>query len=243
MARLVTLSLLALLAFPAATASARILEAPAQQGSPWVELQEKPLTHEIVRVVPGASITLRSRPSGPTLARAGSHTAFGSPRAYGVVGHRGHWLAVTDPSLGNGRQGWVDTRAGGLRLAHTRIEVEVDLSARTLLLRKGDTVVRRARVGIGRPGSTTPTGRFAVTDKLEGPSYSAYYGCCILALSAKQPHLPPGWSGGDRIAIHGTPNASDFGRAVSAGCLHAADADLRYLMRTLPLGTPVVIHP
>jgi lipoprotein-anchoring transpeptidase ErfK/SrfK len=54
--------------------------------------------------------------------------------------------------------------------------------------------------------------------------------------------LPVGWTGGNRIAIHGTLSASDFGRAVSAGCVHASDSDLRYLMRTVPLGTPVVIR-
>jgi len=103
--------------------------------------------------------------------------------------------------------------------------------------------VRRLSIGVGRAGSPTPTGTFAVTDKLNGGAYSAAYGCCILALSATQPNLPAGWSGGNRIAIHGTLSTSDFGRAVSAGCVHASDSDLRYLMRTLPLGTPVVIRP
>jgi lipoprotein-anchoring transpeptidase ErfK/SrfK len=30
---------------------------------------------------------------------------------------------------------------------------------------------------------------------------------------------------------------------VSAGCVHAPDSDLRYLMRVVPLGTPVLIRP
>ena len=77
-----------------------------------------------------------------------------------------------------------------------------------------------------------------MTDKLNGAAYSASYGCCILALSATQQSLPAGWSGGNRIAIHGGPT----GGAVSAGCIHAADADLRYLMRLVPLGTPVLVR-
>jgi hypothetical protein len=81
-----------------------------------------------------------------------------------------------------------------------------------------------------------------VTDKLDGRSYGAFYGCCILALSAIQPHLPPGWRGGSRVAIHGTLSTSDFGRAVSAGCLHVGSRDLRYLMRMVPLGTLVFIR-
>src|SRR5207237_4740522 len=118
---------------------------------------------------------------------------------------------------------------GGVSYSRTRLEVDVDLSSRTLVVRRDGTAIRWARIGVGRPGSPTPTGRFAVTDKLDGRSYSAYYGCCILALSATQPNLPPGWTGGNRIAIHGTPSAGDFGRAVSAGCVHAPDAELRYL--------------
>jgi lipoprotein-anchoring transpeptidase ErfK/SrfK len=98
-------------------------------------------------------------------------------------------------------------------------------------------------VGVGRPGSPTPVGRFAVTDKLSGSTYGPYYGCCILALSAHQPNLPPGWRGGDRIAIHGTNDPASIGAASSAGCPHARDADLRVLMRRVPLGTPVFIRP
>ena len=205
--------------------------------------QPAPVGHVIAYVRAGAAVDLRDEPFGRVIMRDGSTTQFGSARAFAVVGaRRGRWLAVTDPALGNDRLGWIDAQAGGLRFARTQLEVDVSLSNRTLIVRDGARVLRRTVVGVGRPGSATPTGRFAITDKLDGPSYSAYYGCCILALSATQPHLPAGWSGGNRIAIHGTPSSSDFGRAVSAGCIHAPDADLRYMMRALPLGTPVVIR-
>jgi len=81
-----------------------------------------------------------------------------------------------------------------------------------------------------------------VTDKLDGPSYSASYGCCILALSGHQEQLPPGWRGGDRLAIHGTNSVATIGAAGSAGCLRASDADMRSLMERVPLGTPVFIR-
>jgi lipoprotein-anchoring transpeptidase ErfK/SrfK len=107
-----------------------------------------------------------------------------------------------------------------------------------LRVRVGGRVVRRIHVGVGRAGSRTPTGRFSVTDKLRGPDYGSYYGCCILALSGHQTHLPRGWKGGNRLAIHGGSTAG----AVSAGCLHASTRDLRYLMRVVPVGTQLVIH-
>jgi hypothetical protein len=208
----------------------------------WIR-ETPPPAHVIAYVRPGSAVELRSRPSGSVVARVGSRTPFGSRRALGVVTtKRGRWLAVTEAGIANNRVVWVDAQAGGVRYARTRLELRVDLSSRTLEVLRDGATTRRFIVAVGRPGSPTPTGRFAVTDKLAGQAYSRSYGCCILALSATQPNLPAGWTGGNRMAIHGTLSA-DFGRAVSAGCLHARDTDLRYLMRTVRLGTPVVIRP
>jgi lipoprotein-anchoring transpeptidase ErfK/SrfK len=101
--------------------------------------------------------------------------------------------------------------------------------------------VRRISVAIGAAETPTPPGDFYVTDKLEGGDFGPYYGCCILALSGRQPNLPRGWSGGDRLAIHGSLTPT-WGNAVSNGCLHAAETDLRFLMRWVPLGTYVRVH-
>ena len=123
------------------------------------------------------------------------------------------------------------------------MSVEIDLSRRLLVVHRGDEVLRRVTIGVGRAGSSTPIGRFAVTDKLSGSDYGPYYGCCIIALSAHQPNLPAGWTGGDRIAVHGTNDPSSIGVPSSAGCPHASDEDMRFLMARLPLGTPVLVHP
>ena len=216
-------------------------------GDGWTQVESAPVkrplpAHLIAQVRPGRAVALYDRPFGRVVSRVPSTTRFGSRRAFGVVTtSRGRWLAVTEAGLANNRVVWVDARAGALRYTRTRYRLDVDLSSRTLVVRRDGVAVRRLRIGVGRLESPTPTGRFAVTDKLAGSNFSAVYGCCILALSAVQPNLPAGWSGGDRIAIHGTLS-SDFGQAVSAGCMHARDSDLRYLMRLLPLGTPVVIR-
>ena len=234
-------------AFAPTTAVGRVVIDRPAAATGWVQVpaprRAAPAAHVIAEIQPGHALALRSRPFGPVIARVGAKTPFGSPRALSVVATRnGRWLAVTEAGVGNNRVVWVDAKSGGLHYVRTRLELDVDLSARTLIMRRNGTAIRRVSVGVGRAGSPTPTGTFAVTDKLNGPSYSAAYGCCILALSATQPNLPAGWSGGNRIAIHGTLSSSDFGRAVSAGCMHASDSDLHYLMRTVPLGTPVVIR-
>jgi len=233
-------------AFAPSTAVGRaVVDRPAEG---WIRVKptstKRPLPANVIaQVRPGSALALYDRPFGRVVTRVGSITRFGSQRAFGVVTtHRGRWLAVTEAGVAGNRVVWLDARSRGLRFARTRYRVEVDLSNRTLLVRRDGVVARHLSIAIGRSESPTPTGRFAVTDKLAGSNFSASYGCCILALSAIQPNLPAGWTGGNRIAIHGTLSP-DFGQAASAGCMHARDTDLRYLMRLLPLGTPVVIRP
>ncbi|HKP88536.1 MAG TPA: L,D-transpeptidase, partial [Thermoleophilaceae bacterium] len=196
----------------------------------------------VLRVRDGHSIALRDRPRGRALATLGDHTEFGSPTALSVAARRGHWVGVPSPQLGNGRLGWVDARSDSLVRRTTDVRLTVDLSHRRLELRVRGRVRRRVTVAIGRPGSETPRGRFSITDKLTGSRYGRYYGCCILALSGTQPNPPPGWTGGNRLAIHGTNAPSTIGTPASAGCLRAADGDLQVLMRRVPLGTPVRIR-
>ena len=201
----------------------------------------RPPAHPVLRVRPGRTVALRSSPRGEVRTRVAATTQFGSPTTLAVAAERAGWLGVTSTELANGKLGWVKKKDAALDQRRTRLEIRIDLSRRRLRLVDGDRVVRSATVSIGRPGSSTPTGRFAVTDKLPGAKFGSYYGCCIIALSGHQPNLPPGWPGGDRLAIHGTPNPSSIGTRASAGCLHAGAPALRSLMRRVPLGTPVFI--
>jgi hypothetical protein len=188
------------------------------------------------------SVALRETPGGPAVARVGSATEFGSRRVLAVAARRDDWLGVVATERPNNRLGWVHRDNPALKLRRTGWSLHADLSDRTLTLRKDGRRVHRLTVAIGRPGSETPTGRFAVTDKLSGSSYGPYYGCCILALSGHQPKTPPGWTGGNRLAIHGTDVPSTIGMAASAGCLRASDANLRPLMAKVPLGATVFIR-
>ena len=184
----------------------------------------------------GRTVAVRSAPSGPVVAQLSSRTQFGSPRTFAAT-PAAHGLHVITTELPNGRTGWVDAQ-GALRLSRTTVSLDVDLSIRLLRVRVAGRLARTMRVGIGASGTSTPTGRFAITDKLRGSAYSSVYGCCVLALSGHQTNLPPGWTGGDRLAIHG----GSTGGAVSTGCLHAATRDLAYLMRSVPLGAQVMIY-
>jgi len=210
---------------------------PLPKPTPAPAVRHAPAGTLVAYVRSGRTVAVRTAPGGPVAARLTSQTEFGSPRTFAVT-RAGRELRVITTELPNGRTGWVDGR-GALRLARARVTLDVDLSTRVLRVKQGTRLLRTMRVGTGAPGTSTPTGRFAITDKLAGARFSAVYGCCILALSGPQTNLPPGWTGGDRLAIHGGSTAG----AVSTGCLHAAEADLRWLMRVIPLGAQITIHP
>ncbi len=193
----------------------------------------------IVRLRPGARLALWRAPDRGFVRSLGPRTGFGSPVVLSVVKQHGGWLGVSTPALPNGKVGWVRREPGREQVYWTRYSLHVELAARRLSLVYGRRTVDRFDVTVGAPGSETPLGRFAITDALSFGE-SPYYGCCALALSARQTKPLPGWSGGKRIAIHGTPGP--VGGAESHGCVRATDRTMRLLFRTIPLGTPVFVR-
>jgi lipoprotein-anchoring transpeptidase ErfK/SrfK len=183
---------------------------------------------------------LRSRPAGPVVRSLGPHTGYGSDRVLAVVQRSGRWLGVLSDHLPNSRVGWIPVE--NVTLLHVPYTLHVDLSERKLVVRRKGRAVRRITVAIGRSGSTTPTGRFAVTDRLKIDGDHPAYGCCALALTGRQPNVPQGWTGGDRLAIHGTTNEATLGTPASSGCLRASDRNMRWLLKRISLGTPVRIR-
>ena len=211
-------------AAPAPAAAAR--PAPTPQGQ---------LTVQVTRPV-----RLHASPGGPVVGGVVPHTQFGSATVLPVVRQRGSWLGVISSALPNGRIGWVAVNAA-LVPYRSDYGIVASLRRRQVVVRRAGRVVMRFPVAIGGPSTPTPTGSFAVTDKLLTNDPSSPYGCCILALSARQPHTPQGWGGGDRIAIHATDLPGTIGSAASLGCLRAPAADVRRLVHAIPLGTVVTI--
>jgi lipoprotein-anchoring transpeptidase ErfK/SrfK len=173
------------------------------------------------------------------LARPSLRTEWGSPRVLAVEGRKGRWLRVIATELPNGRLGWIPISA--TKLVANPWFVRADVSSREVTIYRRGRAVRQFHVAVGGPSTPTPTGRFAVTDKLNMRNSSAY-GCCAVALSGHQTRIASGWSGGDRLAIHGTRLVGTIGSAASFGCLRARDADARWLMKRVFLGTVVEIR-
>jgi lipoprotein-anchoring transpeptidase ErfK/SrfK len=181
---------------------------------------------------------LRRTPGGKVVGTIKTKTNFKSPTILAVSSRKAGWVRVRT-SLEKHDVGWLPASAGSL-FEEPR-SVVVDLSARTITVFHRGKLTDRYRVAIGTRATPTPTGRFAVTDRLKTGDENGDYGCCILALNAHQPKIAQGWGGGDRVAIHATPHTWTIGNAVSHGCVRASNKALHQLMRKVRLGTPVRI--
>lgn len=194
----------------------------------------------VLKLKPGAEVALSTRPGGDPVLTLDDSTEFGSPTVLTVLEREGNWVGVPTEQLANGELGWLKLGEGDGAYAVDSVdeEIVVDVSAMSAEFRRDGEVERRWTVSVGAPDSPTPTGRFAVTDTLEN-TFDPAYGCCVLPITATQPNLPPGWTGGNRMAIHGT--TSPLGLANSNGCVRNGESDMRFLMAKAPLGTPVTI--
>ena len=152
------------------------------------------------------------------------------------------WLRIQLPIWPNGQAGWV--AASDVRLVQADERVVVDLSERRLVRLREGKPVARLEVAVGSAVTPTPPGRYFVWAKVRTDRPSGPYGSFILGLSGFSESIEPWkeWPGQPRLAIHGTDDPADAGRAVSKGCVRVLNSLLRSL-RGVPMGTPVDIQP
>lgn len=170
-------------------------------------------------------------------------TGFGSVSVLLVTragtGDDAGWLEVLLPGRPNGSIGWIRSDAAEVR--DIDLEVQVDLTARELVLLDAGEEVWSTAAAIGDADHPTPTGRFYVTDKLDTGDPDGAYGPYALGLSAHSDVLTQFAGGDGQIGIHGTNVPSSIGEAASHGCLRIDNALVAELAVLLPLGTPVTI--
>ena len=185
------------------------------------------------------TVAMRSRPGGRAVAEIHNRTGFGSPTYVLVTRHQGRWLGIVNTAAGNNHIGWI--RSTDVHLQRDNWHLHAMLGHHELLVYHGGREVRHFLIATGKPTAPTPTGLYAVTDRLTTGDPEGPYGCCILALSAKAPHQISDWDGGNRIAIHSTPETTSIGHSVSHGCMRLSLPAGRWLIDHVPLATPVRI--
>ncbi|MEM6451716.1 MAG: L,D-transpeptidase family protein [Cyanobacteria bacterium P01_D01_bin.105] len=127
------------------------------------------------------------------------------------------------------------------------LSVVLSLSTRQVSVYRGEMLIARYEVAVGREGWNTPTGEFSVFQKQVDPAWEHPFTGTVVPPG---PDNPLGsrwigfWSDGiNAIGFHGTPDESVIGSAVSHGCVRMRNEDVLALYEQVSLDTPVTVLP
>jgi hypothetical protein len=181
----------------------------------------------------------------PRVGHMRMETEDGFPEVYLLLASRTdtrgqQWVKLRIPGRPNGRRGWVLRSALGA-FHRTRWLIVIRLDRRTLTAYYDGHRRFRAPVGVGKPSSPTPPGRFWIRERFRVSDRSNPY--WPYALGTSDYSTLTDWPGGGVVGIHG-----DFGQPQlipgdpSHGCVRMRAADIAWLAPRVTLGTPVRIE-
>jgi hypothetical protein len=198
-------------------------------------------------LAPGVSLVGEAKPGvvkvvaahGNATWRLTNPNALGAPLVFLVIGERPDAWLVQVPTRPNGTTGWV--ARNDLDVLLNPWALTVSLRRHLLSVFREDKPVRAMRVGVGSPTAPTPTGHYYLTELLQAPDPAGPYGPLAFGVSAFS-EVYSEFAGGDgQIGLHGTNEPRSIGRNVSHGCIRVTVANIRWLARTVPTGTPMTI--
>jgi hypothetical protein len=172
-------------------------------------------------------------------------TEDGLPEVYLLLEQRTdalarEWVRLRIPGRPNGRTGWVLREVlEEFHTTHWRLVISIRL--RQLTAYYDGRVRFHAPVGVGKPSTPTPRGRFWIRERFRLADRSSPY--WPYAIGTSDYSTLSEWPGGGVVGIHG-----DFGEPwripgdPSHGCVRMHAGDLAWLAPRLSLGTPVRIE-
>ncbi|GGN91268.1 L,D-transpeptidase [Saccharibacillus kuerlensis] len=133
------------------------------------------------------------------------------------------------PSLSEGGRPISAATLGGSPYLADPLEIIVDRSRHRLAVVSGNILLRNYEVGLG--GSRTPTGTYAISDKVVNPNGkpNGEFGSRGMQLSNTD------------YAIHGTDEPESIGGDESLGCVRMNKEDIEELFDLVPAGTQVTL--
>jgi lipoprotein-anchoring transpeptidase ErfK/SrfK len=152
------------------------------------------------------------------------------------------WLRVALPDRPNGSSGWI--REDFVRLGTSNWRVTINRESHLVTVYSNGRKQRSFTSVIGAPATPTPRGLYAIYEKLAQPNPKGFLGPWALHLTAFSDVLLNYGGGPGRVAIHGRDGASladPLGSSRSHGCIRVDDANIIWMARVVPLGTPVQI--
>src|SRR4051812_32488973 len=148
------------------------------------------------------------------------------------------WVRVRIPRRPGGRTGWVGRDDLGPLFTVTTM-LRVDRRALRATLFKRGRRIWSSRIGVGKPSTPTPAGRFWIRTRLKGLAGGTVYGPWAFGTAAYS--ALGDWPGGGVVGIHGTNQPELIPGHPSHGCIRVPNRNIRRLARLMPVGTPVHI--
>lgn len=130
-------------------------------------------------------------------------------------------------------------------------QIVLELGRRTISLVEDGKVLGSWPVAIGESPTPTPTGTFAVRNKVINPQYQSTKSGKVNPTIGAQGPLGDRWIGfhateKDQFGIHGTPSAWAWTvtsrAAVTHGCVRMLTPHVRQLFEKVQVGTPVIVR-
>jgi len=190
-----------------------------------------------------ARIRTQPRLGGRSLGPLRLLTEDGLPEIYMVLASRVDlrgrtWMHIRLPRRPNGTTGWVLADAlGDLNTVRTKLRIN-RRTLRATLFRDGRPIWN-ARIGVGKPGTPTPRGKFYIRERLRNLGGRGVYGPWAFGTSAYS--VLSDWPGGGVVGIHGTNQPQLIPGRPSHGCIRLTNRSINKLVTLMPLGTPVEI--
>jgi lipoprotein-anchoring transpeptidase ErfK/SrfK len=125
------------------------------------------------------------------------------------------------------------------------VNLLLNLKQRRVYVYKGDKVIAKYPVAIGKKGWETPLGEWQVMEKVKNPGWTNFKTGEVMKPGKENP-LGVRWigfwtDGEDVIGFHGTPNIKSIGTAASHGCVRMFNRDVRALYLLVKVGTTVKV--
>ncbi len=182
-------------------------------------------------------------PEARWVGRLRFRTEDGFPEVYillsSIQDARGRtWIRVRLPQRPNNVTGWVVRSAlGDFHLVHTKLVVN-RRTLRVTLYDHGHRIFQ-ARVGVGKPSTPTPAGKFWIREKFHVAG-DPLYGARAMGTAAYSSTLTD-WPNGGIVGLHGTGEPGLIPGRPSHGCVRMRNRDIDRLYELTPIGTPLLI--
>ena len=168
-------------------------------------------------------------------------TQLGGPTWVPMVQTSQGWAQVLLPSRPNRSTGWIYTGGSSgsrLEIRSSAYVIRIQLGVRKLSVDDGSQSLGTWTVAVGTSRTPTPTGRTFLLASLAPPHPT--YSPLILPLGSHSNAFSTFGGGPGTVGLHGWPDPSVFGHAISNGCVRVP-ADALRVLASIPLGSLVMI--